>query len=83
MTRKKIGTVTDYDEEESIATVELTGSLSKGDKIAVLGPVAYQSEDVEKMTKNGEEVDEAEEGDAVDIPMETSVRENKSVYKIV
>lgn len=83
MAREKIGTVEEYDEENSVVTVHLTNSISIGDELAFLGPVAYQSEEIEKITKEGEEVEKAEEDDDVKIPTETKVRESTSVYKMI
>ncbi len=82
MTREKIGTVKEYNEEKSKIKVHLTESLSEHDEIAVLGPVAYQSQEVDKITKDGKEVEEAEENDDVEISTDTQVREGTSVYRM-
>lgn len=82
MSREKIGEITNFDEDESKATVKLTGEVSKGDKIAVLGPVAYESQELKSMQMNGEEKKKAGEGEEVEIEVETKVRESTSIYKL-
>lgn len=81
MAREKIGTVKQYDENKAEATVHLTKPLSKDDKVAFLGPVAYESEKVKQITQNGQKKETVEEG-KVKIPTDTQVRENTTIYKI-
>ncbi len=91
MAREKIGTVKDYNEESSgeevigEVTLELTGKLEKKDKIALLGPVAYKPVEIKSIEKEGEKINEAEEGEIkiiVKSEEEINARENTTVYKI-
>lgn len=75
MPREKIGTVTNYDEDNSKVEIELIGDLSNGDRVALLGPVAYNPVEVKG-------IKESSEGDRVTLSVEESVREGTTVYKM-
>lgn len=75
MAREKIGTVTNYDSGKKEVEIKLTGELKEGDKVALLGPVAYEMENVKSLKETGE-------GKVV-LPTDKQVREQTSVYKIV
>lgn len=74
MTREKIGTVTNYDSDKKEVEIKLTGELKEGEKVALLGPVAYEMEKVKSLK-------ETSDGKVV-VPTDKQVRENTSVYKV-
>lgn len=74
MTREKIGTVTNYDGDKKEVEIQLTGELKEGDKVALLGPVAYEMEEVKSLKESSQ--------DKVIIKTNKQVRENTAVYKI-
>lgn len=73
MTREKIGKAKDYDSNEKELTLELTGKISEGDKVAVLGPVAYQPSEVKEVDK---------EKGKITLEKNIEVRENTTVYRL-
>ncbi len=81
MSREKIGTVKKFKEmkgSEAKITIEKNGKLKKGDKIAVLGPVAYNPFIVNEIESEKESeitvIAKSEE--------KVTARENTTVYKI-
>ncbi|MFW5903027.1 MAG: hypothetical protein ACOCTT_04010 [archaeon] len=88
MSREKIGTIKKFEELEKFKaeiTLELVGELKKGDKIAILGPVAYNPVEIIEIKAKSKEADEENKREArivVESNDKINAREKTTVYKI-
>ena len=84
MAEKKIGVVSNYFSNISVAAVEITdGTVSVGDTLHFLGYTTDFESRVSSMQINHKPVTEVQKGDSVGIKVSEKVRENDKVYKIV
>jgi len=89
---KKIGTVTHYYGNISVAIVALTGKLSKGDKVKFESGSPRSSESgagknefeqtVESMQIEHKEIDSAKKGDIVGMKVDQKVSDGADVYLV-
>jgi len=78
----EVGKVAHFFSKISVAVVELSGTLSVGDKIAVKGPTTDFEQTVESMQIEHVNVEKAEKGQSIGLKMNERVREKDTVYKV-
>lgn len=84
MKEDKIGFVSNYFSNISVAAIEITsGTLSVGDNIHFLGHTTEFETTVHSMQIEHKSVTNAKKGDAVGVKVPEKVREGDKVYKIV
>jgi putative protease len=84
MEEKKIGVVSNYFNNISVAAVEITdGTVSVGDTLHFLGHTTDFESRIHSMQIELKSVTEAKKGDSVGIKVAEKVREKDKVYKIV
>lgn len=80
---KLIGEVTHYFSKIGVAVIELSGSLSKGDTIRIVGGEATDFEQtIDSMEMEHEKIEKAKKGDAIGTKVKEKVREGYKVYKV-
>jgi putative protease len=80
---KEVGRVTHYFTKIGVAVVNLTDTLSVGDKILVKGAVTNFEQTVESMQIEHKNVSIAQSGQSVGLKVNQRVREGDKVYRIV
>lgn len=84
MEEKKIGFVSNYFSNISVAAVEITdGTVSVGDTLHFLGHTTNFESRVISIQIEHKSVSEAKKGDSVGIKVAEKVREKDKVYKII
>ncbi len=77
-----IGKITHYFSNIEVAVIELTGPLSTGDTIRIVGGEDTDFEQtIESMQIDHNNIDKAKKGDAVGLKVEHKVREGYKIYK--
>jgi len=79
---QEIGKVSHFFSKISVAVVDLTATLSVGDRIRIQGPTTDFEQTVESMQIEHENVKTAKEGQSIGLKVKERVRENDTVYKI-
>lgn len=82
MPEVEIGKVSDFFAKPVVAGISLTGSLSQGDRIHILGHTTNLEMAIESMQIDNAVVQEARAGQAVGIKVADRVRRGDTVYKI-
>ena len=82
MAEEMIGTVSDFFAHPVVAGIELTASLSVGDRIRIKGHTTDLEMEVGSMQIDNQNVTEAKAGDSIGIKVTDRVRAGDSVYKI-
>ena len=82
MPEEVIGKVSDFFARPVVAGIELTATLSLGDKIHIKGHTTDLELTVDSMQINNVDVKQAKEGDAVGIKVSDRVRRGDTVYKV-
>ncbi len=82
MPEVEIGKVSDFFAKPVVAGISLTGSLSQGDRIHILGHTTDLEMAVESMQIDNAAVEKAKKGQAVGIKVADRVRRGDTVYKI-
>ncbi|MBS7635302.1 translation elongation factor-like protein [Candidatus Bathyarchaeota archaeon] len=80
---KEVGRVTHYFTKIGVAVVNLTDTLSVGDKILVRGSVTNFEQTVESMQIEHKNVNIAQSGQSVGLKVNQRVREGDKVYRII
>ncbi len=83
MERQEIGQVTHYYGKIGVAILQLDGSLSVGDRLAIVGSTTDIEQDVKSMQVEHQNIDQAGEGDLVGLKVKDKVREGDRVYKLI
>jgi putative protease len=79
---EEVGKVTHYFTKLGVGIVELSGSLSVGDKIRIKGATTDFEQNVESMQIEHENVEKAEAGQTIGLKVKEHVREHDKVYKV-
>lgn len=79
---KKIGIVTHYYGNISVAIVTLTGKLQKGDKVKFEGGKTEFEQTIESMQIEHKEIDSAKNGDVVGVKVNEKISEGADVYLV-
>ena len=82
MAGKRIGEVSHFFDQISVAVITLTSNLSKGDKIHFLGHGSDFLQDVTSMQIEHESIDTAKKGDEIAIKVTKPVKKSTSVFLI-
>ncbi len=80
---KEIGNVTHYFAKISVAVVELSDTLSVGDRILIKGMTTNVEQIVNSMQMEHTNVKMAEAGQSIGLKVDDRVREGDVVYKIL
>ena len=80
---KEVGRITHYFSKINVVVVELTESLSAGDKILVRGSTSDFQQTVTSMQIEHENVEKAERGQSIGLKIDQRAREGDIIYKIV
>ena len=84
MKEEKIGFVSNYFSNLSVAAIEITdGTVSVGDTLHFIGHTTDFESTVHSMQIEHKSVTEAKKGDSVGVKVPKKVRERDKVYKIV
>ena len=79
---EEIGKVTHHFGKIGVGVIELSGSLSVGDKIRIKGATTDFEQDIESMQIEHENVEKAEAGQSIGLKVKEPVREQDTVYKL-
>jgi selenocysteine-specific translation elongation factor len=82
MAEELVGTVSDFFAHPVVAGIELTASLSVGDKIRIKGHTTDLEMEVGSMQIDNQKVTDAKAGDSIGIKVTDRVRAGDSVYKV-
>ncbi|MBI2582961.1 translation elongation factor-like protein [Candidatus Azambacteria bacterium] len=77
-----IGKVTHYYSKLGVAIVELSGTLSAGDRVHVKGHLSDFEQPVDSMQVEHQNVENAKKGDVIGLKVSEKVREGDEVYKV-
>ena len=83
MLEKPIGSISDFFAKPVVAGIEMTDSISIGDKIHITGHTTDIEMTIDSMQMNNANVQEAKAGDSVGIKVPDRVRRGDSVYKVI
>lgn len=78
----KVGRIEHFYSRASVAVVELSAPIKKGDKILIRGGTTNVSQVVESMEVEHEQLNEAQAGQRIGLKVADRVRENDIVYKV-
>jgi len=79
---KEVGRVSHFFTKISVAVIELTATVSVGDKILFKGPTTNLEQTVDSMEIEHQKVQRAKAGQSIGMEVKDRVRENDAVYKI-
>jgi putative protease len=79
--KKLVGKVTHFFTKISVAVVELSDAVKKGDKLCFEGATTNFEQKLDSMQIHNNAVDEAKAGDAIGIRVKERVREGDQVFK--
>jgi len=80
---QEVGRVSHFFTKISVAIVELTSTLSVGDRILIKGPTTNFEQAVDSMQIEHEDVTVARAGQSIGMKVDERVRESDTVYKIL
>ncbi|MFP3984920.1 MAG: translation elongation factor-like protein [Candidatus Bathyarchaeia archaeon] len=80
---KEVGTVIHYFTKIGVAIVELSDTLSVGDRILIRGATTNVEQEVNSMQIEHESVEIAEAGQSIGLKVSDRVRESDVVYKLL
>jgi putative protease len=80
---EKVGEVTHYFTNISVAVVDVSGPIKLGDQIAIKGMTTNFEQTVGSMQIEGENIEEAKPGDDIGLKVTDRVREGDIVYRLV
>ena len=79
---EEIGIIANYFSKISVAVVELTASLSIGEKILIKGSTTNFEQAVDSMQIEHQNIEKAESGQSIGLKVVDTVRKGDKVYKI-
>ena len=79
---QEVGRVSHFFTKISVAVIELTATVSVGDKILIKGPTTNLEQTVDSMEIEHEKVQKAGAGQSIGLKVKDRVRETDVVYKI-
>lgn len=83
MTEEQVGTVVKFFAKPSVAAIEVSGGIKKGDTLRYSGHTTDFTDAVASMELDNASVDEAKPGDLIGIKVKDRVREGDRVYKVL
>jgi putative protease len=78
---QEVGRVSHYFSHINVAVVEVTDTISVGDKIAIKGPTTDIEQTVDSMEIEHTKVEQATAGQSIGMKVQDRVREHDTVYK--
>lgn len=78
----EVGKVTHFFSKINVAVVELSATLTVGNKIAIKGPTTDFEQSIESMQIEHVNVQKAEKGQSIGLKVKERVREKDTVYKV-
>lgn len=82
MADTKVGKVTHYYDKLEVAVLELSGALSVGDKIKIVGHGVEFTQDVGSMQMEHEKLSKAKKGQIVGLKVSKKVKDGDQVFKV-
>lgn len=79
---QEVGRVSHFFTKISVAVIELTATISVGDRILIKGPTTNLEQTVDSMEIEHEKVQRAGAGQSIGMKVKDRVRETDVVYKI-
>jgi len=79
---EKVGEITHYFTRIGVAVVDVSGPLKVGDRIAIKGMTPNYEMTVDSMQVEGNNIEEANEGDDIGMKVDDRVRKGDIVYKL-
>jgi putative protease len=79
---EKVGRITHFYSKPSVAVVELTAPLTKGDKIVIRGSTTNIEQTAESMEVEHQQIASAQAGQSIGMKVEGRVREDDVVYRV-
>jgi len=79
---EKVGRITHFYSKASVAVLELSAVLNKGDKIVIRGSTTNIEQTVDSMEIEHEQIASAQAGQSIGMKVGGRVRENDIVYKV-
>ncbi|MFX0168970.1 MAG: translation elongation factor-like protein [Candidatus Hodarchaeota archaeon] len=77
-----VGKITNYYAKISVAVVELTAPLKKGEKIAIKGTTTEFTQTVKSMQIDRKDIDTAQTGQAIGLKVKDRVRPGDMVFRV-
>lgn len=79
---QEVGRVSHFFTQISVAVIELTATVSVGDRILIKGPTTNLEQTIDSMEIEHEKVQKAGAGQSIGMKVKDRVRETDVVYKI-
>ncbi|MDH4221618.1 MAG: translation elongation factor-like protein [Candidatus Bathyarchaeota archaeon] len=79
---QEVGRVSHFFTKISVAVIELTATISVGDRILIKGPTTNLEQTIDSMEIEHEKVQKAGAGQSIGLKVKDRVRETDIVYKI-
>ena len=79
---QEVGRVSHFFTKISVAVIELTATVSVGDRILIKGPTTNLEQTIDSMEIEHEKVQKAGAGQSIGLKVKDRVRETDIVYKI-
>lgn len=79
---QEVGRVSHFFTKISVAVIELTATVSVGDRILIKGPTTNLEQTIDSMEIEHEKVQKAGAGQSIGLKVKDRVRETDVVYKI-
>ncbi|MFO7741360.1 MAG: EF-Tu/IF-2/RF-3 family GTPase [Anaerolineae bacterium] len=83
MPEELIGEVSHWFGNISVAGITLSGTLSVGDRVRIVGHTTDFEQEITSMQVENEDVSEAGPGDEVGVKLDSRARPGDSVYKVL
>lgn len=80
---EKVGEIIHYFTKISVAVVDVSASLKVGDQIAIKGMTTNFEQKVGSMQIEGEDIEEAKDGDDIGMKVADRVRKGDIVYRLM
>ena len=80
---QEVGRVSHFFTKINVAVIELTATISVGDRILIKGPTTNLEQTIDSMEIEHEKVQRAEASQSIGMKVKDRVRESDAVYKIV
>ena len=79
---EKVGRITHFYSKASVAVIELSAPLNKGDKIVIRGGTTNIEQTVDSMEIEHKQIPTAQTGQSIGMKVNGRVRENDIVYRV-
>lgn len=79
---EKVGLITHFYSKPSVAVIELSSTLNKGDKIVIRGSTTNIEQTVDSMEIEHKQIPNAKPGQSIGMKVNGRVRENDVVYRM-